>query len=134
MNVRQKIQKIYKPSTKNIRIFFYIILIVVFILAVIPKTEEFPEITRISDKLNHFAAFLTLAFLIDFGYPLKGFFWKVMYLGSYGLIIEVAQYFLPYREFSLFDLAVDIMGLSFYFLIRATGKKLLPLRYKVPYK
>ena len=33
---------------------------------------------------------------------------------SYGLAIEIIQYFLPYRECSLFDLGADAAGLFLY--------------------
>lgn len=122
-------EKRYKKFLK-FKTLFYIVLVVVFILSIIPDTEELPEITKLSDKLTHIFAFITLAFLIDFGYPDKSFFWKLSYLVLYGLMIEMVQYFIPYREFSLFDFATDIIGLSFYFFLRGIWKRLPSFRYK----
>jgi VanZ family protein len=113
------------------KILFYIGLLVIFILAVIPDTDKLPEITKLSDKLNHVAAFFTLAILIDFAYSNKSFLWKFNFLVWYGLLIESIQYFLPYREFSLYDLAADIAGLLFYFTVRELKKlNYLPVRRK----
>ena len=98
------------------KICFYFALLSIFVLAVMPKAEELPDVTKISDKLNHLVAFVVLALLIDWAYPQKRLSWKVALLSGYGLFIECVQYFLPYREFSLLDLAVDVAGVGAYFL------------------
>lgn len=76
--------------------------------------EETP-IASVNDKLGHAAAFVTLAFLLDFAWPRQA--WgapKLLPLLAYGLLIELVQYFLPYREFSLWDLSADALGLATY--------------------
>jgi VanZ family protein len=76
--------------------------------------EETP-LASINDKVGHTAAFLCLSFLLDFAWP--RYSWglgKLMPLLGYGLLIELIQYFLPYRSFSLLDLAADGAGLLFY--------------------
>lgn len=71
--------------------------------------------TTINDKVGHIVAFLLLAFLADFSFPNEGFGWsKILPLLGYGLLIEIIQYFLPYRLFSLLDLAADATGLVVY--------------------
>ena len=107
------------------KICFYFALLSIFVLAVMPKAEELPDVTKISDKLNHLVAFVVLALLIDWAYPQKRIPWKVALLSGYGLFIECVQYFLPYREFSLLDLAVDVAGIGAYFL---TTRQLRGLR------
>jgi VanZ family protein len=122
-SVRVFIKEIKVNQRHNyFKILFYIGLLAVFILAVIPDTNELPEITKLSDKLNHLAAFFTLAILIDLAYSTKSFLWKFDFLILYGLFIESIQYFLPYREFSLYDLAANIAGLLFYFIVRELKK------------
>ncbi len=72
-------------------------------------------IERINDKLGHLAAFLTLAFLLDFASPRQAWGWrKLLPLFIYGLLIELVQYFLPHRQFSLWDLTADMLGLLIY--------------------
>jgi len=111
-----------KISGNYFRALFYGVSLVVFILAIIPDTNELPEITRLNDKLNHLAAFFILAILIDLAYSSKSFLWKFNFLVWYGLLIEFIQYLLPHREFSLLDLTADISGLLFYFFIRRVKK------------
>ena len=60
-------------------------------------------------------AFYVLALLVDFSFPQDKFgLSKILALLGFGLLIEVIQYFLPYRTFSLYDLAADGGGLTVY--------------------
>jgi VanZ family protein len=68
-----------------------------------------------SDKLNHFLAFWVLAWLSDRSYPgrrLERYRWTLL-LG-YGLMIELVQGLLPYRDLSLLDFAADAAGILCY--------------------
>ena len=69
------------------------------------------------DKANHILAFLVLAGLADLAYPgpAPGRGWgKWVSLLAYGLFIETVQRFLPYREFSGWDLVADGIGIWLY--------------------
>lgn len=83
-----------------------------------------PVVSTINDKVEHLAAFLLLAFLSDFAFPRRP--WnrrKYLPLLGYGLLLEIIQYFLPVRFFSLADLAADAMGLALYpVLLRLLAK------------
>jgi len=69
----------------------------------------------VNDKLKHLLAFAVLAFLTDFSFPRSPLgFLKVLALLGFGLFIEIVQYFLPYREFSLYDLLADGIGIGIY--------------------
>lgn len=77
--------------------------------------SPFEILSFLSDKLQHAAAFFVLAFLLDFAWPHRPWKWtKWLPLLGYGLFIEVVQYFIPFREFSLWDLAADAAGLLLY--------------------
>lgn len=115
---------ILKSKSNYLKVFFYSFLVLVSILAVIPDTDELPEIAKISDKLNHFVALFISALLLDLAYSDKGLLRKFSFLALYGLLIEIIQYFLPYREFSLGDLAADISGLLIYFSLSKVRKLL----------
>ena len=69
------------------------------------------------DKVNHILAFFVLAGLADLAYPVPssdhGWARWACLLG-FGFFIEAVQYFLPYREFSLLDLAADGFGIWLY--------------------
>lgn len=87
----------------------------VSISVVATTNSEVPLIEDINDKINHFAAFFILSLLVDFSWPETKFnVSKILLLLGYGLAIEILQYFLPYRSFSLLDLSADAAGLFFY--------------------
>jgi len=90
-------------------------LIAITILATTPL--EYPVVSGINDKANHIAAFFVLGLLADYSFPEKKFnLFIFLPLLVYGIAIEVIQYFLPYRMFSVFDMAADAIGLSLYWL------------------
>jgi VanZ family protein len=69
------------------------------------------------DKVNHIMAFFVLTGLADRAYPgpSPGRGWrKWVSVLAFGLFIEAVQYFLPYREFSLWDLGADGIGILLY--------------------
>ncbi len=82
------------------------------------------------DKSNHLLAFLALFVALSFAYLSLGVLSKSIILFLYGLQIEIVQYFLPYRDFSLLDLFADCLGIGlgilFYkLMIKYFGKFLL---------
>ncbi|MDH4162927.1 MAG: VanZ family protein [Nitrospirota bacterium] len=94
---------------------------------------QVPVAKDINDKINHLAAFYTLALLVDFSWPKKDFLGlKAISLLGYGLAIEIAQYFLPQRNFSLLDLGADAVGLLLYLLSAPLLRNipLLSMRFK----
>lgn len=70
-----------------------------------------------NDKFNHLIAFGVLSFLSHVAYQKSPWFRWAVALFCYGLFIELVQYFLPYREFSLLDLATDLLGIVLYLII-----------------
>ncbi len=85
----------------------------ILILATTPL--EYPVVSGINDKLNHIFAFFVLSLLTNFSFPGKKFYFAIFLpLMGYGLMIESIQYFLPYRMFSLFDVAADALGIGLY--------------------
>jgi len=85
----------------------------ILILATTPL--QYPVISGINDKLNHIFAFFILSLLANFSFPEKKFFVAIFLpLLGYGLTIEIIQHFLPYRMFSLFDVAADAIGIGLY--------------------
>ena len=96
---------------------FRVALVVSLIITMYLATtqREFPVIEDTNDKVNHILAFCVLAFLADYSAPKVRFnLSKGLTILGYGLLIEVIQYFLPYREFSLFDLVADGVGIAAY--------------------
>lgn len=92
-------------------------LIVVTALTVMPL-HEFPPTENINDKLGHLLAFLALALVADYSFPDKDFLIpKALPLLAYGIGIEIVQYFIPYRSFSVLDMVADAAGLAVYIII-----------------
>ena len=88
---------------------------------------QVPGVDRLNDKINHIMAFYALAMLEDFSFPRTEFgASKVLTLMAYGLLIEVIQYFLPLRSFSLYDLGADAVGVLLYAL-SIPGLKQVPI-------
>ncbi|QIZ75590.1 VanZ family protein [Ferrimonas lipolytica] len=80
-----------------------------------------PVGTRISipnlDKISHFGAFLGLASLLQLASGLRRR-WQMVWLTAYAALIEVVQYFLPYRSAEWLDLGADLAGaLTFYLIL-----------------
>ncbi|UZE95693.1 VanZ family protein [Alkalimarinus alittae] len=70
-----------------------------------------------NDKFNHLIAFGVLSFLSHIAFQNRPWLHWAIALFSYGLLIELVQYFLPHRAFSLLDLATDLLGIVAYVII-----------------
>ncbi len=114
------------------RILFALLILIVTYLAL--DDLSYPPTFSISDKLNHLIAFLVLAGLLDYSIPNTHFNGKkFIFLLSYGALLEVIQYFLPYRTFSIWDFAVDAIGVILYTICTPLLAK-LPLLQRPSYE
>ena len=99
------------------KISFVILLFIISYIAFLPNYEKLPELTSLSDVLNHFLAFFVLALFLDIGFQVKvDIAFSILFV--YGLFIEFVQYFLPNRHFDLLDILVDLTGFIFYLIIK----------------
>ncbi len=111
------------------RVFFVTLLITLLILSTLPIRHSFG--LMINDKIAHFAAFYVCALLLDFSFPNFRFDWKkAIPLLLYGLLIEIIQYNLSYRHFSLYDLAADAAGILVYGLSLPVIKRIPLLKWR----
>jgi len=69
------------------------------------------------DKLNHVLAFMVLSVLFSLGFSNLSEKVKIIMLLIYALHIELIQYFIPGREFSLLDITADIIGIILGFIL-----------------
>ena len=70
------------------------------------------------DKFLHALAFFSLAFLMDFAFPARGYWLsKVLPLMAFGIFIEVVQSFLPWRSADVTDFLADCVGIAAYTLV-----------------
>jgi VanZ family protein len=71
------------------------------------------------DKLNHAAAFLVLAALADLGWPGRATLpWRLGLLLGYGVLIELVQAVLAYRQGSALDFVADALGVAAYLAVQ----------------
>jgi VanZ family protein len=109
---------------KPIKAIFFIVLIIIELLAF--KGNDTLNITLGWDKLNHGVAFMVLYILLSFASKRLNTTAKVLLLLVFAFQIEIVQYFLPYREFSLLDVVADMIGVGLGYLFWHTaGVKLV---------
>jgi hypothetical protein len=94
-----------------LRLAFFLWLMLITILSVIPSSDKFE---MVSDKLIHFVAYFITTSLLYFAFKPE----RVSFLFLYGFlvflystVIEIVQFFLPYRNFSIGDIIVNISGI-----------------------
>ncbi len=120
-----------------IRMLFFTALGVIFILSVWPSEksdyikraafakEELKFVSSVaymgedyvksSDKYRHILAFVTLAFLFDLSYFIPDMV-KFALLALYGIVIELVQWALPYRDFDMEDLLFNILSVALFYI------------------
>ena len=97
-----------------------LILSAMVILYLATTSEPYPVPSAPSDKLNHLLAFIQLTIVTRLAWPEVSKAWVALGVMGFGLAIEITQAQLPYRDFSLLDLAADGAG---------TAIGLLPCRF-----
>lgn len=110
--------------TNRYRLMFYITLVAVTLLALVPQEQA--VVTTGWDKSNHLLAFFVLLLLLDRSY-LNLSLWRVKLplLLFYGVWIELMQWFMPSRFFSGLDVLADSVGLLLYAVLIAPIGRLM---------
>jgi VanZ family protein len=103
--------KIYRITV----VFFWAIMLSATVVSVIPiKT---PEGYSVNDKLLHAAGIAFLCMATDITYRMH-YARTASLMFSYGAMIEIIQYFIPYRSFSLYDMLANGVGIAIYWVLR----------------
>lgn len=106
-----------------------VVVLVISYLAVTPLA--YPDAVAGPDKLLHAIAFLVVMLLVDFSWPDASVVTvKIASVFAYGVLIEIVQHFLPYRDFSIADMLADAMGIGLYFFMVPLLRKLPLLRLR----
>ncbi|TYB33374.1 MAG: VanZ family protein [Flexistipes sinusarabici] len=88
-------------------------------------TREIEAVSHSWDKLNHALAFIVLYVLFSLAFTKLSVKVKIILLLIYALQIEVIQYFIPRREFSLLDIGSDMFGIILgYILIKLFAREM----------
>lgn len=91
------------------KIVFYIAFGAIEYLALTSRHIEIVE--SFWDKQNHFIAFCTLYVLLSLAYSRFSTRLKILLLLLVGIQIEITQYFIPARSFSVMDVVADSVGI-----------------------
>jgi len=95
--------------TKLLQISFFICLISIEYLAT--TSTSIPIIENSWDKVNHLIAFFVLYILLYSGFKIFTTLGKISLLLVFAVQIEIVQYFIPNRYFSLLDIVADGIGI-----------------------
>ncbi len=115
---------ISRCSTAGARLLLGLALLIITGMTLTPSPGVIQQ--SVNDKLGHILAFLVLAFLAHASWPELKFSWRqIIPLLGYGMAIEITQYFIPNRYFSLLDIAADLAGIGLYILLIPLIKQLL---------
>ena len=104
-----------KKKSDLFKIVFYLNIAIIEFLAT--TSIKIEVVANIWDKFKHSFAFFVLYILFCLAYKELNSIKKVLLLLLFGLQIEIVQYFLPYRDFSLLDLLADSVGIFFGLLV-----------------
>ncbi len=86
---------------------------VIAILFLATTSQAYPIPSAPSDKVNHLIAFLELTLLVRLSWPQVPLGMVALSVLIFGMAIELIQAPLPYRDFSLWDLLADAVGIAF---------------------
>ena len=94
---------------------FFLTLWFGFILIISVMPASGPKTDLPADKIIHFVFYgMTAIFLFRYfekkATVNRAFYASVAFTSMYGAAMEVLQYFLPYRSFSLVDMAANTLG------------------------
>ncbi len=82
------------------------------------KVVDAPSLTFSWDKLNHSFGYFLLVGSLDIGFRTgRRLPAKSALVLAYSFLIEIAQYFIPYRDFSLLDMAANAVGIACFLLL-----------------
>ena len=99
--------------TNLYRLLFASSILGLMILSIAPLSDL--DTLSLNDKLIHIVAFLYLGIISILSKFEIDKIYLFILLISYGLLIEIAQTFLPYRYFEINDLLADLIGVTIAF-------------------
>lgn len=110
------------------RLVFYFAILVGCYLAFSPGGNSLHN--HFNDKLMHAVGFFVMTVLAHLAHPTVWRKWPVFGLIVFGLAIELVQGYLPYRSFSMWDWAADILGIAIYLVVAQHPVNAILAKYK----
>jgi len=120
----------HKKTVLFTRIIYILLIILIGIMSIIPDTA----LDKVSDTYKLFSGgylfhilgygvFCFFALMYNITYQRHSLFIMLLFISIYSIILEVIQYFLPYRTFNLYDILASLIGVAvgvvFFFLYRS---------------
>ncbi|MEJ2315766.1 MAG: VanZ family protein [Gammaproteobacteria bacterium] len=107
---------------------FWLSMLVISWLVVAPQ-DELPPV-KLWDKAAHTLAFAALMLLCAVAYRQRFSLVRIaLLLFCFGVAIELVQYLLPYRKFSLLDMLANSVGILVAFPLIIPIEKLFRIQY-----
>jgi len=100
-------------NNKTYRILFFLAIVITLLLT-LSVPVGIVKAGLINDKIAHGITFFSLSFLYSHSEGDKYGIKSLLLLVLFGFVIELIQYFLPWRSFSWFDWLADIVGIISY--------------------
>lgn len=113
-------------STRRWLMYLFLTLLGIGLIVALMPSPDTGDI-KLNDKVMHLTAFFAYAILLDMASSRDFWRFQVPILLGYGALIEVLQFFMPWRSFSLLDFAADASGLVLYWLVFRMIFKVKPL-------
>ena len=111
-----------KISRKLYILFFVVWMVLLAVGSLLPPTS-FPSWVDLGgnrDKVAHFIAYFFTAFLFYVAFRdrfKQTDIYAMLFAFDYGLTLEFVQQFVPHRVFSFLDLAANLSGVLFFFVL-----------------
>lgn len=96
---------------------FALLISIAAILFLATTAGPLPVPAAPNDKINHLIAFMELTLLVRLSWPQLNPLHFLPLLLGFGVLIELVQTMLPYRDFSMADVAADGAGIAIGMLI-----------------
>jgi VanZ family protein len=123
--MKNRIQKFVSPM-----LFKTVLLLCIIVIEYLATTTlEIKIVANNWDKLNHFVAFFVLYILSFLAYQKMKVHYIVFLLLLFAVQIEVVQYFIPNRYFSLLDVVADGVGIGLGYLFIKVLNRVRPLQF-----
>lgn len=109
------------------RLFFYVFLAITLYLMIDVPVKVEPR-WWLNDKVAHAITFFGLTLCFSRGLPVLYGPTALLGLAAFGMLIELIQYFIPWRSFSIADWFADLAGILLYHglhLIRTRTVKII---------
>ena len=97
------------------RLIFALALLITFYFSIVPASDipNFAALTSLSDKFVHALIYFSLAYIgLNCYFSLPNTY-LLVFIFTFGLIIEIVHYYHPYRFFEIADLIANLLGILF---------------------